>query len=175
MLHCNYLQFNIKMQTTTVANWKYYAVLKAYLASYPGLFTPAFVAYRTNVGERLVKLSHVQWPTWTCGGVAHSWKNWSECALPIANTDPRTTEHSTSDRLGNVSWVQKAALQQKFVLMELLEMKITYIHYYEIKIGDNRWPNVKCGLADSQTHKLVLEMKIALILADIERTINIKW
>jgi len=48
------------MQTTTVANWKYYAVLKAYLASYPGLFTPAFVAYRTNVGEGLVKLSHVQ-------------------------------------------------------------------------------------------------------------------
>jgi len=60
MLHCNYLQFNIKMQTTAVANWKYYAVLKVYLALYPGLFTPAFIAYRTNVGGGLVKLSHVQ-------------------------------------------------------------------------------------------------------------------
>ena len=28
-------------------------------------------------------------------------------ALPIANKDHRTTEHSTSDSLGNVSWVQK--------------------------------------------------------------------
>jgi len=48
------------MQTTAVANWKYYAVLKVYLALYPGLFTPAFIAYRTNVGGGLVKLSHVQ-------------------------------------------------------------------------------------------------------------------
>ena len=32
-------------------------------------------------------------------------------ALPIANTDRRTTEHSTSDSLGNISWIQKAALQ----------------------------------------------------------------
>ena len=30
------------------------------LASYPGLLTPAFVACGTNVGEGLVKLSHVQ-------------------------------------------------------------------------------------------------------------------
>jgi len=27
---------------------------------------------------------------------------------PIANTDRRTTECSTSDKLGNVSWIQKA-------------------------------------------------------------------
>jgi len=33
--------------------------------------------------------------------------------LPIANTDRRMTERSTSDSpsLGNVSWIQKAALQ----------------------------------------------------------------
>jgi len=44
------------------------------LASYidPDLLAPAFVACSTNVGEGLVKLSHVQWHTWTCGGVAHS-------------------------------------------------------------------------------------------------------
>jgi len=32
-------------------------------------------------------------------------------ALPIANTDGRMTERSTSDSLGDVSWIQKAALQ----------------------------------------------------------------
>ena len=32
---------------------------KQILASYPGLLTPAFVACSTNVGEGLVKLSHV--------------------------------------------------------------------------------------------------------------------
>jgi len=32
-------------------------------------------------------------------------------ALPIANIDHRMTECSTSDSLGNVSWIQKAALQ----------------------------------------------------------------
>jgi len=48
------------------------------LASYPGLPTPVFVACNTNVGEGLVKLSHVQWRTWTCGGVAHSWKTASK-------------------------------------------------------------------------------------------------
>jgi len=42
------------------------------VASYPGLLTPAFVACRTNAGEGLVKLSHVVWRTWTCGGVARS-------------------------------------------------------------------------------------------------------
>jgi len=43
------------------------------LASYPGLL--AFVACSTNVGEGLVKLSHVHWHTGMCGGVAHSWKS----------------------------------------------------------------------------------------------------
>jgi len=38
---------------------------------YPGLLAPPFVACSTNVGEGLVKLSHMQWRTWT---VAHSWK-----------------------------------------------------------------------------------------------------
>jgi len=46
-----------------------------YLASYPGLLTPAFVTCSTIVGKSLVKLSHMQWRTWTCGGVAHSRKN----------------------------------------------------------------------------------------------------
>jgi len=45
------------------------------LASYPGFLAPAFVACTTNAGEGLVKLGHVVWRTWTCGGVAHSWKN----------------------------------------------------------------------------------------------------
>jgi len=31
--------------------------------------------------------------------------------LPIANMDRRTTEHSTADNLGNISWIQKASLQ----------------------------------------------------------------
>jgi len=45
------------------------------LASYQGLLTQAFVACSTNAGEGLVKLSHVQWRTWTCGGVAYSWES----------------------------------------------------------------------------------------------------
>ena len=42
------------------------------LASYPGLLTPSFVTCSTDVGKGLVKLSHVQRRTWTCGGVAYS-------------------------------------------------------------------------------------------------------
>ena len=49
-----------------------------HLASYPGLLAPAFVTCSTNVGEGLVKLSHVVWRTWTCGGVAHSRKTASK-------------------------------------------------------------------------------------------------
>ena len=44
------------------AQWDIIAVTTAStpsLASYPGLLTPAFVALSTNVGEGLVKLSHV--------------------------------------------------------------------------------------------------------------------
>jgi len=48
------------------------------LASYPGLLTPAFVACSTNAGEGRIKLSHVVWRTWTCGGVAHSRKTASK-------------------------------------------------------------------------------------------------
>jgi len=33
------------------------------VASYPGLLAPAFVTCGTNVGEGLVKLSHVVWRT----------------------------------------------------------------------------------------------------------------
>ena len=36
---------------------------------------------------------------------------WLVSVLPIINTDHRTTESSTSDSLGAVSWVQKATLQ----------------------------------------------------------------
>ena len=43
--------------------------------------TPAFVASSTNVGEGLVKLSPVQWHTWTCGGVAHS--SWTAVRVAI--------------------------------------------------------------------------------------------
>jgi len=49
------------------------------LASYPGLLAPAFVTCSTNAGEGLVKLSHVVWHTWTCGGVrktASKWVHW---------------------------------------------------------------------------------------------------
>ena len=44
----------------------------------------------------------------TCGGVAHS-RKCSECTT-IANTDHTMTEHSTSDNLADVSWIQKATL-----------------------------------------------------------------
>jgi len=44
----------------------------AFVTSYPGLLTPAFVTCSTNAGKGLVKLSHVVWRTWTYGGVAHS-------------------------------------------------------------------------------------------------------
>ena len=82
------------------------------LALYPGLLTPAFVTHSTNAGEGLIKLSHMQWRTWTYRRVAHSQKNHKELsALPIANTDCRTTERLTSDSSGNITWVQKATLQ----------------------------------------------------------------
>ena len=48
------------------------------VASYPDLLAPAFVACSTNVGEGLVKLSHMVWRTWTCGGVSHSRKTASK-------------------------------------------------------------------------------------------------
>ena len=63
------------------------------LASYPGLLTPAFVTYLD---------------VWRSGTFPEKQQ---ASALPIANTNRRTTEHFTSDSFGNVSWVQKAALQ----------------------------------------------------------------
>ena len=42
------------------------------IASYPGLLTPVFVPCSTNAGRDLVKVSDMQWRTWMCGGVAHS-------------------------------------------------------------------------------------------------------
>jgi len=48
------------------------SVRRLRLASPPGLVAPVFVACSANMGEGLVKLSHVQWCIWTCGGVAHS-------------------------------------------------------------------------------------------------------
>ena len=71
------------------------------IASYPGLLTPAIYHLQYWCREGLVKPSYVQWHTWTCGGVAHSRK--TATVQPIANTDHRTTEHSTSDSLGDTS------------------------------------------------------------------------
>ena len=69
------------------------------VVSYPGLLTPAFVACSTNNGEGLVKLSYVQWCTWMCGKVAHSWKNSKEVnALPRLQTwtvERLSTRHQT--------------------------------------------------------------------------------
>ena len=62
------------------------------LASYPGLLTPAFVACNTNAGEGLVKLSHVVWRTWTCGGAAF----W------IQETSPRLSDVECSVILRSV-------------------------------------------------------------------------
>jgi len=79
------------------------------LASYLGLLTPAFVTCSTNAGKGLVKLI-------TCNDIPGRVEEWhipgrTMSALPITNTDCRTTEHLTSDSLGDDSWVQKAALQ----------------------------------------------------------------
>jgi len=49
------------------------------IALYPGLLTPAFVTCSTNMGEGLVKLSHVVWHTWTCG----------ECHIPTKTASKR--------------------------------------------------------------------------------------
>ena len=61
------------------------------LALYPGLLTPVFVTFSTNKGEGLVKLSHVQWRTWTWEGVARSWKN-SKKASALYQSQTRTVE-----------------------------------------------------------------------------------
>ena len=67
------------------------------LALYPGLLTPVFVACSTNVWEGLVKLSHVQWRTWTCGGVAQSWKSrkWAHYRLQTQTVQQLSVWHQT--------------------------------------------------------------------------------
>ena len=81
------------------------------VASYPGLLTPAFVACSTNAGEGLVKLSHAvtYLDVWRSGTFLEK-QQVSECATDYKHRC-RTTEHLTSDSLGNVSWIQKAILQ----------------------------------------------------------------
>ena len=54
------------------ATWTVGTVRRLRLASPPGLVAPVFIACSANMGEGLVKLSHMQWCIWTCGGVAHS-------------------------------------------------------------------------------------------------------
>jgi len=54
-----------------------------------------------------------------CSDVPGHVKEWhipgkTASALPIANMDRKTTEHSTSDSFGNVSWVQKATALQLY-------------------------------------------------------------
>ena len=83
------------------------------LVSYPGLLTPAFVACSTNAEEGQVKLI-------MCNDVAGRVEEWRSGTFPekpqvstllIANMDHRMIERSTSDSLGDVSWVQNATLQ----------------------------------------------------------------
>jgi len=64
-------------------------------------------------GKSLVNLtmcSNVpgRWVVWRSGTFPENHKQVS--TLPVANTDHGMTERSTSDSLGDVSWVQKAAL-----------------------------------------------------------------
>jgi len=68
------------------------------LASYPGLLTPVFFACRTNAEEGLVKPSHMQWHTWTCGGVAHSQKNckWACYWSQIQTVEWLSARHQTA-------------------------------------------------------------------------------
>jgi len=78
-----------------------------WVASYPGLLTPVFVACSTNMGEGLVKLSDIP-------GHVEEWHIPRKAASKwVCYRSPtRTvTECSTSDSLGDVSWIQKAALQ----------------------------------------------------------------
>jgi len=99
-MHC------IKVDKST---WNYIAIslCMIFVSSYPDLLTPAYVACSTNMGEGLVKLI-------TCNDRPGCVEEWhipgkTVSALPIANMDRRTTKCATSDSLGDVSWVQKAA------------------------------------------------------------------
>jgi len=65
------------------------------------------------------------------GGVAHFQKNckWVS-ARPITNTDHRTTGHSIPGSLGDISWVQNAALQlyRKSVLLLHISPNVQVCH-----------------------------------------------
>ena len=82
-MHCKHIIIlHIIFQVATAllvagSTLTFYFTHNIFIAWYPGLLTPAFVACSTdyNTGEGLVKLSHVVWRTWTRGGVAHSQKN----------------------------------------------------------------------------------------------------
>ena len=70
----------------------------------------------------------------------------SECAVPIANTDRRMTEHSTSDSLGDVSWIQKAALQ-------LYRRNVPLLHTSRYVISrDSVLPGLPCVSNASDKH-----------------------
>jgi len=68
MAACYIICYNLNVVVSVSKNNVYYLSVNCLclqvsgilLASYPGLLTPAFVACSTNVGEGLVKLSHVQ-------------------------------------------------------------------------------------------------------------------
>ena len=87
---------------------------KSSLALYQGLLIPAFVACSTNAGEGLVKLSHVQWRTWTCGGVA--------CFFCTAVKQLS----ETSPRLSDVEY--SVVLQSVFVIGSILAYLLGMCH-----------------------------------------------
>ena len=88
------------------------------LASYPGLLTPVFVACRGRPGKTE---SHAMTylDMWRSGTFLEKQQ---VSALPITNTDCRTTERLTSDSLGNVSWIQEAALQLYRRIVSLVQV-----------------------------------------------------
>jgi len=100
------------------------------LALYPGLLNLAFVACSTNVGEGLVKLI-------TCNDLPGRVEEWhipgkiTSDALVITNTDHRTTEHSISDSVGDLSWVQKVPLQ-------LYRRNLPHLHISRYVISSTR-------------------------------------
>jgi len=58
----------------------------------------------------------------------------------IANMDRRTTEHLTSDSLGDVSWIQKAALQLYRRNVPLLHMSFPRVSTASNKHwGEKAW------------------------------------
>ena len=85
-------------------------------------------------------------------------------ALPIANTDCRTTECSTSDSLGDVSWIQKAASQLYRKNVPLLYTSRYIIPCDSVLPGlprvstasNKRWGEKGLGTRLGQLHDLIL-------------------